>query len=57
MLLNKKTCIWSIHVTSSKQNRRLRGAGGGKPAALGDFWKFVSISAEIQPKNLKLVHY
>jgi len=42
------------------QNRRLRGAGGGEYAGLGDFWKFVTktmhfrhISAKIQPKNLK----
>jgi len=52
--------IWPHHVTSGHQNRRLRGAGGGKPPALGDFWKFVTkimhfrhISAKFQAKNLK----
>jgi len=41
-----------------------RVAGGGEPQALGEFLNFVSkimhfrhISAKIQPKNLKLVHY
>jgi len=40
------------------------GRWGGEPPTLGDFKKIVTkitrfghISAKIQPKNLKLVHY
>jgi len=37
-----KTIIWSNHLTSGHQYWSLRGAGGGEPSALGDFWKFVT---------------
>jgi len=62
-IIRLKNTIWANQVTSDYQNWSLMGAEGAEPPALGDFWKFIKIShfrqisAEIQSKNLKLVHY